>query len=57
MHDNAAKSYRKATKKVGKKGPAATTMESMQMEAERKKKAAAMMVASRMANPKTVLGG
>lgn len=53
MHDKAAKSYQK----VGKKGPAATTMEAMKMEAERKKKAAAMMVASRMANPKTVLGG
>jgi len=53
MKPNAAKSYQK----VGKKGLADTTMDAMKMEAERKKKAAAMMVASRMANPKTVLGG
>lgn len=53
MGKNAVKSYQKA----GKKGPAATTMEAIKMEAERKKKAAAMMAASRMANPKTVLGG
>lgn len=43
-------------RRAPKQGKMATTMASLQAEAERKKKAAALLVSSRAANPKTVLG-